>query len=460
MSFTSIGFAILFPITLLIYYVIPERIEKFFLIFCSVFFYLLFDYRFILVLMAVTLISFLFGRILTHKKVTILLVTGVVTSLLPLVLLKYLAVFDNLAAVTGISFYTLQAISYMVDCHKDTKHQKDSFWNYVLFMSFFPTVVSGPIKRFNSFNEQIETSHAFEYSKVRRGLYMMALGYVEKLMLADCGAKLVAAVFDSTESCAGSLIVISTVTFGLQLYFDFAGYSYIAIGAALVLGYAIPDNFMQPYFATSIKEFWRRWHISLSEFLKDYVYIPLGGNRHGNIRKYVNLLITFLVSGIWHGVGLNFVFWGALHGIYQVVSDIKNRIFHPNESNALLRVLKSALVFIMVDYAWLFFRVNSLSQGFEFTKNIFTNFDISVLLSGWIFDAGMNKIQLLFWIIVAILIFVFDVCMYQNIDLFEKLGSCKAYIRWTVYFVAIGIIIVGALSGVGKNAGAFIYGGF
>ncbi len=460
MSFTSLGFAICFPIVLLIYYAVPERIKKFFLIFCSVFFYILFDYRFIFVLLLITLFSYVFGRLLSKKKIPVILVIGVIGSILPLILLKYLTVYENLAAVTGISFYTLQAVSYMVDCYKDNTKCNASFWNYVLFMSFFPTIVSGPIKRFSSFSKQTDISHTFEYLKVRRGLYMMALGYIEKLMLADCAAKLVTSVFDGTTDCSGSMIVLATVTFGLQLYFDFAGYSYMAIGASLILGYSIPDNFLQPYFAVSIKEFWRRWHISLSEFLKDYVYIPLGGNRHGNIRKYINLMVTFLVSGIWHGVGLNFVFWGALHGIYQIIGDIKNRIFHTNKNNILLRVLKSILVFGLVDYAWLFFRVNSLSQGFEFTKNIFTKFDISVLSSRWVFDAGMNKIQLLFYIIVAILVFVFDVYMYKNIDLFEKLGNCKTYIRWIIYFVIIGIIIVGALSGIGRNAGAFIYGGF
>ena len=408
---------------------------------------------------------------------------GILLSLSPLIILKYVGIYSNLAAVTGISFFTLQAVSFIVDRFRmnmdsDDVRNRCSFADYILYMTYFPTIVSGPIKKYDQFASQISIPKTFDYEKVRRGLYMMAAGYIEKLMLADCAAKFVSSVFDSKDILPGCYILLATVTFGLQLYFDFAGYSYIAIGASLTLGYDVPDNFLQPYFATSIKEFWRRWHISLSTFLKDYVYIPLGGSRCSKARKYFNLMITFLVSGIWHGVGLNFVFWGALHGIYQVVGDIKNAIidkFRNKEKSVEMssqdfrkntvcdspaHMAKSIIVFILVDYAWLYFRANSLTQGFEFTKQMITEFNVSSLSDGWIFQAGMNKIQLLFWVVVAFLVFVFDLCMYKKIDLFAKLASKKTLFRWVVYFCVIGIILVGYISGLGKNAGAFIYGGF
>ena len=456
MSFTSLGFAICFPILLVIYYAIPEKCKKYFLILCSGIFYVLFDYRYIFVLLGVTLVSYLFGLILKRKRSRIVLWLGIVITLAPLVLLKYVGVYQNLAAITGISFFTLQAVSYLVDSFKATSG-KTSFADYLLYMTYFPTIVSGPIKKYDQFANQIVIPKTFDYEKIRRGLYMMAVGYVEKLLLADCAAKFVTSVFDSKEMLSGCYVLIATVTFGLQLYFDFAGYSYIAIGASLTLGFEVPDNFLQPYFATSVKEFWRRWHISLSTFLKDYVYIPLGGSRCSTARKYINIMITFLVSGVWHGVGLNFIFWGALHGIYQVIGDM---IKSTNKTKGIVRVLKSIIVFVLVDYAWLYFRANSLMQGFELTVQMFRNFNISELASGWIYSAGMNKIQLLFWIVVATLVFVFDIFMYKNIDLFEKLASKKTIVRWLIYISVIGIILIGALSELGRNVGAFIYGGF
>ena len=456
MSFTSLGFAVCFPIFLVIYYLIPEKIKKFFLILCSGIFYVLFDYRYIFVILGVTVVSYMFGQLLIKKKSRIVMWLGIVITLTPLALLKYVGVYQNLAAVTGISFFTLQAVSYVADCFKNPS-VSTSFVDYLLYMTYFPTIVSGPIKKYAQFANQITVPKDFNYEKTRRGLFMMALGYIEKLLLADCAAKFVASVFDSKEMLSGCYILIATVTFGLQLYFDFAGYSYIAIGASLTLGYEVPDNFLQPYFATSVKEFWRRWHISLSTFLKDYVYIPLGGSRCSIVRKYTNLMITFLVSGVWHGVGLNFIFWGALHGIYQVIGDM---IKSTNKTKGIVRVLKSIIVFVLVDYAWLYFRANSLKQGFEFTAQMFENFNAYELASGWIFSAGMNKIQLLFWILVAALVFVFDIFMYKDIDMFEKLSSQKTIVRWLVYIFAIGIILIGALSGLGRNVGAFIYGGF
>lgn len=463
MSFTSLGFAVCFPILLVLYYIIPEKVKKYFLILCSGIFYVLFDYRYIFVLIGVTLVSYLFGQLLIKKRSRIIMWLGIVITLAPLALLKYVGVYQNLAAVTGISFFTLQAVSYVVDCFKKPL-VSNSFVDYLLYLTYFPTIVSGPIKKYNQFANQISVPKTFDYEKIRRGLYMMAVGYIEKLMLADCAAKFVSSVFDSKELLPGCYILIATITFGLQLYFDFAGYSYIAIGASLALGYDVPDNFLQPYFATSIKEFWRRWHISLSTFLKDYVYIPLGGSRCGSARKYLNIMITFLVSGIWHGVGLNFVFWGALHGMYQVIGNLKNaltgRLKNSIVDNRLSHVAKSIIVFILVDYAWLYFRANSLTQGFEFTWQMITGFNVSSLSDRWIYRAGMNKIQLLFWVIVAVLIFVFDIFIYKKIDLFKKLASKKTLFRWIVYFCVIGIILIGYISGLGKNAGAFIYGGF
>lgn len=470
MSFTSLGFAVCFPIILFLYYIIPEKAKKYFLILCSGIFYVLFDARFLGVLLPVIGISYIFGLFVGKKKSRLLMWLGIVLSLIPLVLLKYVGVYRDLAAVTGISFFTLQAISFIVDRFRANVDSDGistggvSLADYTLYMTYFPTIVSGPIKKYNQFANQISVQKTFDYEKIRRGLYMMAVGYIEKLMLADCAAKFVSSVFDSKELLPGCYILIATITFGLQLYFDFAGYSYIAIGASLALGYDVPDNFLQPYFATSIKEFWRRWHISLSTFLKDYIYIPLGGSRCGSARKYLNLMITFLVSGIWHGVGLNFVFWGALHGMYQVIGNLKNaltgRLKNSIVDNRLSHVAKSIIVFILVDYAWLYFRANSLTQGFEFTWQMITGFNVSSLSDGWIYRAGMNKIQLLFWVIVAVLIFVFDIFIYKKIDLFEKLASKKTLFRWVVYFCVIGIILIGYISGLGKNAGAFIYGGF
>ena len=273
----------------------------------------------------------------------------------------------------GISFFTFQAMSYVIDVYrKDCKVQKNPF-NVMLYVSFFPQLVAGPIERSENLISQIKNIENVDlknWQRIRKGVYTMLWGYFLKLVIADRCAILVDTVYNNVSAYFGYQIIVASILFALQIYCDFMSYSTIAKGAARVLGYELMENFDLPYFATSIKDFWRRWHISLSSWLRDYLYIPLGGNRKGRIRKYINIIITFFVSGLWHGAAFTFIIWGLLHGIYQIIEDLlkpytdkllaKTKL---NPKNAALMVLKIIVTFILVDIAWVFFRANSFGEA-------------------------------------------------------------------------------------------------
>lgn len=217
----------------------------------------------------------------------------------------------------GLSFYSLQAIAYVTDVYRKKLKAEKSYINYSLFLSFFPTIQSGPIEKAENFIPQLKKSQRFDYDKVKNGLLLMLWGFFEKIAVADMAAVFVNSVYENYEMYSGGTIWIATILYAFQLYADFDGYSNIAVGAAGTLGYDLVNNFRQPYFAMSVKDFWRRWHVSLSGWLREYVYIPLGGNKKGN--KYVHIFVTFLVSGLWHGEKLHYLVWGALHGCFQVI---------------------------------------------------------------------------------------------------------------------------------------------
>lgn len=229
--------------------------------------------------------------------------------------------FDLLLPV-GISFYTFQALSYTMDVYRGDIVPERNFFMYALFVSFFPQLVAGPIERSKNLLRQVNQPHVFDYDNMREGLLVILWGFFLKLVVADRVAIIVNTVYGDYPQYGGMYIIVASVLFAIQIYCDFAGYSTIAIGAAKVLGFQLMENFDCPYFSCSIGEFWRRWHISLSSWFRDYLYIPLGGNRRGTLIKYRNIVIVFLVSGLWHGAAATYVMWGLIHGIYQVIGGI------------------------------------------------------------------------------------------------------------------------------------------
>ncbi len=282
--------------------------------------------------------------------------------LAPLLFFKYAPreLHPDIIFPLGISFFTFQSLSYIADCFKNKVEPERSLLNVALFVSFFPVVSSGPIQRAGNLIPQFKEAHRFDYGSATDGLKLFAWGMFKKLCVADRIAAYVNYVYGSADSQYGSALLLATVLYSFQIYCDFSGYSDMAIGAAKYCGFDVGKNFDHPYLAQSVGDFWRRWHISLSSWLRDYVYIPLGGSRVALPRIYFNLLATFLVSGIWHGAGWTFVVWGALHGLYQCAGRAAKPLLEKAKIPAAVKIL---VTFCLVTFAWIFFRAESLGQA-------------------------------------------------------------------------------------------------
>ena len=474
MQFNSLAFFCFFAISLILYYSVPVKKGKWLLLLFSLYFYSCFSWSGFLGLLVIAVVSWIGEVVLEKARKKELLLVFVALTLFPLIALKYMGLLPGYVLPVGISFFTLQAVSGMVDVYK--QKSKPSGWSeHTLYLSFFPTVVSGPIIRKNVFLAEIRKTKIFVYEDVRRGLYRIAIGFVEKFFLADRIGKLVDYVYGNSQEMSGVQIVVATVLFGLQLYYDFAGYSHMAIGFAKCFGITIMENFERPYFSVSIKEFWRRWHMSLSSWLRDYVYIPLGGSRKGTLRRYINLVITFMVSGVWHGVGVNFLFWGFLHGVYQVIED---RIFRKRDKKSIvdtgviaeskiealkeksIALLRMVVVFVLVDFAWLFFRASDMATAIQMVNKIVSGFQVSTLFTTWWFDYGMSKLEYLMWIVVALGILFFDIMEEKDKEFFAKFEKQKTWLRWSVYAVIIFVIVTTLVIGMGSDTSSFLYQNF
>jgi len=341
MQFNSLQFLMFFPVVCLLYYIIPHRFRYLFLLACSYYFYMNWNPEYGLLILTSTVLTYSSGLLIEsankiadekcwRQRKKLYVAVSFVSNLSILFSFKYYGfaadtaakafgplnvevqfpVFDVVLPV-GISFYTFQALSYTMDVYRGEIYAERNFFKYALFVSFFPQLVAGPIERSKNLLIQINERHRFDFNRVRSGLLLMLYGYFQKVVLSEYLALAVDGVYDSYAERTGFQLLAATVLFAFQIYCDFGSYSNIAIGAARVMGFRLMENFNTPYFAGSVADFWRRWHISLSSWFRDYLYIPLGGNRKGKLRKYFNLMIVFLTSGLWHGASWHCVVWGA-----------------------------------------------------------------------------------------------------------------------------------------------------
>ena len=400
MLFNSIPFLLFFPTICGLYYCIPAdkvRLRNIFLLVASYYFYMSWQPVYSLLLLTSTAVTYLAALGIDYyrdrRKQKVYLVASLVLNLSILFLFKYYNFLasnivdaltfmglrlempvSKLLLPVGISFYTFQALGYSIDVYRGTTRVERDFLTYALFVSFFPQLVAGPIERSNNLLPQFREKRTFDYESAMQGVRMMVWGYFLKLVLADRCGTYVDAVFSNLDKHNGGSYLIASLLFPFQIYGDFAGYSLIAIGAARILGFRLMDNFRRPYLSCSVGEFWHRWHISLSTWFKDYVYIPLGGNRVGRLRQYFNLMVTFVVSGLWHGANWTFVCWGALHGALLCVEKalgIGGREYH-----GLSRFLHWSVTFILVCLAWIFFRADTLSDALTIFTGIFTKLGV------------------------------------------------------------------------------------
>ncbi|WP_405374333.1 MBOAT family O-acyltransferase [Pseudobutyrivibrio sp.] len=492
MLFNSIEFLIFFPIVTTLYFVFPRSIRNYWLLVTSYFFYMCWNPKYILLLMTSTFITYLSGILMERikqsdreesKKVILKNWTVAGSFVLNIGMLFYfkyinfaldimvdflrafhitmkVPVFDVILPV-GISFYIFQALSYTMDVYRDEIYAEKNIFRYALFVSFFPQLVAGPIERSKNLLKQLAKPNDFDYNNARTGLLMMLWGYFIKIVMADRLAVIVDTVYADISAYHGMEFVIANLCFTIQIYCDFMGYSIIAKGAAKYLGYELMSNFEMPYFSSSIKEFWRRWHISLSSWLRDYLYIPLGGNRKGTLRKYFNLLLTFFVSGLWHGANITFVVWGMFHGICQVIEDVfrlcVGKISDRIKNAQMLKVWHGVNIlktFILATIGWVFFRANNISDAITVLKASTKLDNIShVLLKGGIFNLGIDSIGLIILIVSIVLLLIVSVMRENKISPIEWISGKNFIVRYAVYWTIV-ILIIFSLDLTGKE---FIY---
>lgn len=481
MQFNSIDFLIYFPIVALFYFLLPQKVKWMWLLVCSVYFYMCWKAKYILLIgfsIAVTYAGSLLIERWRNKRgllVKLTLAAVLTSNFAVLFAFKYFGFFAEMveaasggalllpafpwALPVGISFYTFQALGYSIDVYRgDLKAERNPF-RYALFICFFPQLVAGPIERATNLLPQFYERHRFDYDRMKRGLILMGWGLFQKIVIADRMAVLVDGAYEAYAETSGAVLALATVFFSIQIYCDFASYSNIAIGAAEVMGFRLMQNFNAPYLASSIKDFWRRWHISLSTWFKDYLYIPLGGSRRGTVRTCVNILIIFLVSGLWHGAALTFVAWGFLHGLYQVIQLVWNKLSARRlaaRGSLLPRPLAQLGTFVLVNIAWVFFRASSLTQAGAILTKIFTRWDGTSLTLKTIEALGLDTPDLIVGVLAVALLFAVDV-LSQKHDLRAWLMRRALPVQWAVYLGMIVVIAVFGVYGPEYNAAPFIY---
>lgn len=405
MIFNSLEFLIFFPIVLLGYFLLPKRMKWVFLLAASYFFYMIWNPPLIFLILFTTLVSYIGGiRIERSEKKSVRkfwLIATLVTSLGVLFFFKYFnfladsavslanlfgadADFVALRLIlpVGISFYTFQTLSYVIDIYRGDIKAETHFGWYALFVSFFPQLVAGPIERPENLLPQLKEDHRLEAENAYFGLRKMAVGFFKKIVVADLLAEFVNAIYNNAGEATGLGVIIASALFSVQIYCDFSGYTDIAIGCARVMGIRLMQNFNRPYSARSIKEFWARWHISLSSWFKDYIYIPLGGNRCSKPRRYFNIFVVFFVSGFWHGASWTFVLWGMLHGVYQIIGaltlPLRTKLYEKLKIDtdcAAFAWWQKTVTFTLVALSWLLFRANAITDTGILTKALFTSWE-------------------------------------------------------------------------------------
>ena len=491
MLFNSIQFLIFFPIVTLLYFLIPHKVRYIWLLVCSYYFYMCWNPTYALLILTSTILTYgcglgmelVSGKVTEEKKQVWLkrtcLLVCFAANLGILGYFKYSNFFlqtwakvvgktevnhvDVLLPV-GISFYTFQALGYAADVYRKEIHAEKNFLKYALFVSFFPQLVAGPIERSGSLLKQFEEKHHFSFERTLDGLACMLWGYFLKVVVADRIAVFVDAVYGDLERYGGWYVVIAAILFLFQIYCDFAGYSTIALGAAGILGFELTDNFLAPFFSKTVSEFWKRWHVSLNLWFKDYIYIPLGGSKKGKARKYLNILVVFAISGLWHGAAWSFVAWGLINAVAQIVGELLQPVrdllvkgLSLNRESFSHKLYRVITTFSLVAFSFIFFRTGSLKVGVEAVKSIFQVKNAWILFDDSLFNLGLDWKNFLIMICSMLIILVADFCKYHGVVIRECIAKQELWFRITVYLAAVLGILVFGIWGSGYDAATFIY---
>ena len=495
MLFNSLGFLLFLPVVVSVYYFIPSKVKQIWLLIASYFFYMCWNVKYALLLLASTSVTYIsaimMGSVRGNKTLSIqkkmiikrfITGIGIIINLMILIFFKYANfIIDSLNTIlnhinikiittrvdvllpVGISFYTFQALGYLIDVYREEILEEKNFINFALFVSFFPQLVAGPIERSKNLLSQLSVHHSFDF-KFRDGLLLMIWGFFLKLVLADRIALFVDTVYGDIETYPGWYLIIATVLFAVQIYCDFSGYSVIAMGTAEMLGIKLMDNFNSPYLSLSVSEFWSRWHISLSSWFRDYLYIPLGGNRKGKFRKHLNRFIVFLVSGLWHGANYTFIIWGGLNGLYQSIGEGLQPIrdwfvgkLQINRNTFGHKMLCAISTFFLICISWVFFRSNSIKEAIEILHSMISVHNPWILINGGLLRCGLDYNQFVVLIIgIQILIFA-DIVKHRGYKIRKWIVEQNYWFRCILIAVSIVLILTFGMYGADYDAAGFIY---
>ena len=488
MLFNSFQFLVFFPVVVFVFFTLPPKFKKYWLLAASYFFYMCWNAKYALLLLTSTIVTYFSGIFIdkfkedTSKKKAVVALSFII-NLGILFFFKYfnfamdgiknifasIGIILNTPAIdvilpVGISFYTFQALSYTMDVYRQDVYAERDFITYALYVSFFPQLVAGPIERSKNLLKQLNLFLKFDLRRAVDGLMIMLWGYFLKIVLADRIAIFVDTVYRDMDTYGGMYLIVATALFAVLIYCDFAGYSTIAVGAAKVMGIDIMENFNVPYLAQTTGEFWRRWHISLTSWFKDYLYIPLGGSRKGKLRKYLNKLIVFLVSGLWHGADLSFVVWGGLNGLYQIIGEIlmpvRDRFvsklqLHRNSLGH--RIVSIIVTFVLVDFAWIFFRASDISAAIKAIESIFTVHNPWILFDGSLYGCGLNSKEFWFMIFCIVVLFFADYQKKKGIIIRDVIKKQDGWCQILLISVAISVILIFGIWGSNYSDTSFLY---
>ena len=474
MIFNSIDFGIFFPLVFFLYWLFFRsniRSRNLYLIGVSYLFYGWWDWRFLSLIIISSLVDFVVGKKIHNEdnglKRKRWLLVSLAVNIGFLGFFKYYNFFVdsfidaftifgggfesfhlNIILPVGISFYTFQTLSYTLDIYYKKLKPTDDAFAFFAFVSFFPQLVAGPIERAKDLLPQFLKIHTINYNLLRSGLLLMLWGFFKKIVIADRLAIFVDGAYGDIANLDGITSIVAVVFFAFQLYLDFSAYSDIAIGSARILGFDLSTNFKRPYLSSSFSDFWKRWHISLSSWFKDYVYIPLGGNRVAQMKLIRNVLIVFVLSGLWHGASWNFVIWGGLNGLFILVFD---RFFSNKDNNLLKKIFISFFVTTLWALSLVFFRAQTFGDSIMMFSNLFeSNKDV-------LYNYGLNEMEFGFAIKLLLAYMVFEIIIEKYDFLYQWFVNRNFVIRWAVYISMLVVILLFGSYGVGLNDNNFIY---
>ena len=491
MSLISMEFLTFVAVAVIGYYLIPKKYQWIWLLAFSYIYYASSGMKYLVFLLYTTVVTYGIARMIygadqkfakqkekikTYKKS--IMVLALLLDFGMLAVLKYTNfAISNVNTLfhadirmvkfllpLGISFYTFQSVGYILDVYWKRYEPEKNIFKFALFVSFFPQLVAGPIERSSHLLQQLATPHKFNSDEAKSGLLLMLWGFFLKIVLADRIAIFVDWVYGDYHTFGGWYLIVATALFAIQIYCDFAGYSIIAMGAAQILGIRLMENFQSPYLAVSVADFWRRWHISLTSWFRDYLYIPLGGSRCSKWRKYMNKMIVFLVSGLWHGAKISFVVWGGLNGLYQIIGEILQplrdklvKLFRLNRNSIGHKAVHIIVTFVLIDFTWIFFRANSFSEALTILSQIIHVHNPWILFDGSLYNCGLNSKNFCFMLLCILLLFVTDYLKQKKICIREIVARQDAWCQVLIIAFSVVFILVFGIYGTSYDASKFIY---